>query len=234
MSSSTTLVLLLLLLNEQHRGARNSLLQLTAEQKKAGVIAASAGNHALALAYHGKLLNIPVTCVMPITAPFTKVEKCRKFGANVVLHGNHIGEAKEYAQKVSADLKYINGYDDAEIIAGAGTMGLEILEQTPDLNAIVVPIGGAGLIAGIALAVKTLRPDVEVIGVEPANVASYQAALDAGRPVNGFKEGTLADGLAVPVVGARAFAIARRHVDSVCTVSEKAIAIAVLRLLGNG
>jgi threonine dehydratase len=121
---------------------------LSPEAKKHGVITASAGNHALALAWHGKDLNIPVTCVMPVTAPLTKVEKCRKFGANVILQGAHIGEAKEYAQKTYPQLKYINGYDDPEIIAGAGSMGIEILEQVPDVDAVLVPVGGAGLIAG--------------------------------------------------------------------------------------
>lgn len=118
------------------------------ESRRAGVITASAGNHALALAWHGKDLGIPVICVMPKSAPMTKVEKCRKFGAQVILHGDHIGEAKEYAQKEYASMKYINGYDDPEIIAGAGTMGIEILEQVPDVDVILVPVGGAGLIAG--------------------------------------------------------------------------------------
>lgn len=122
---------------------------LSPENKKTGVVAASAGNHALALAWHGKDLNIPVTVVMPAFAPMAKVDKCRKFGANVILHGEHIGAAKAYAQKEFAHLKYINGYDDPEIIAGAGTMGIEILDQVKDVEVILVPIGGAGLIAGM-------------------------------------------------------------------------------------
>ena len=131
-----------------HRGARNALMLLSAENAKKGVVAASAGNHALALAWHGKDLGIPVTCVMPTSAPMAKVDKCRKFGANVILKGDHIGEAKEYAMKEFADLKYINGYDDPEIIAGAGTMGIEIMDQVKDVDVILVPVGGAGLIAG--------------------------------------------------------------------------------------
>mmetsp|Transcript_32772 Transcript_32772/g.44931 ORF Transcript_32772/g.44931 Transcript_32772/m.44931 type:complete len:351 (+) Transcript_32772:212-1264(+) len=205
----------------KERGGRNSLMLLSPEAKKQGVITASAGNHALALAWHGKDLNIPVICVMPTTAPLAKVDKCRKFGANVILHGEHIGEAKQFAQKEYPALKYINGYDDPEIIAGAGTMGIEILEQTPNVEVILVPVGGAGLIAGVSLAVKTIRPDVQVIGVEPENVASYAAALKAGKPVNGFKEATLADGLAVPVVGPTSFEVARHFVDDTsCTVDE--------------
>ncbi len=215
----------------KERGGRNALMLLSKENKKAGVITASAGNHALALAWHGKDLGIPVTCVMPSTAPLTKVDKCRKFGANVILQGAHIGEAKEFAQREFGHLKYINGYDDPEIIAGAGSLGVEMLEQCHNADVVLVPVGGAGLIAGVSLAVKTLRPDISVIGVEPANVPSFQAALEAGKPVNAFKEGTLADGLAVPVVGPTSFAVAKRFVDATCTVSEKQIALAVLRLI---
>ena len=168
---------------------------------------------------------------MPTVAPLAKVDKCRKFGANIILHGAHIGEAKEYALREHPELKYINGYDDPEIIAGAGTMGLEILEQMKDVDVILVPVGGAGLIAGVSLAVKTLRPHVEVIGVEPENCSSYAAAVVAGKPVYHFNEGTIADGLAVPVVGPTSFEVAKRFVDSSVSVSEKLIAIAVLRLI---
>jgi len=215
----------------KERGGRNALMLLPQEAKKQGVITASAGNHALALAWHGKDLGIPVTCIMPTSAPMTKVEKCRKFGANVILQGEHIGEAKTYAQKEYASLRYINGYDDPEIIAGAGTMGIEILEQVNDVDVILVPVGGAGLIAGVSLAAKTIKPSVKVIGVEPENVASYAAAIREGKPVNAFKEATLADGLAVPVVGPTAFEVARRYVDSSCVVSERLIALAMLRLI---
>lgn len=183
------------------------------------------------MAWHGKNLGIPVTCVMPTSAPMTKIEKCRKFKANVILQGEHIGEAKEYAQTNFPHLKYINGYDDPAIIAGAGTMAIEILEQTPEVEVILVPVGGAGLIAGISLAMKTIKPDVKVIAVEPENVASYAAAVKAGKPVNAFKGATLADGLAVPVVGPTAFEVARRFVDQEVSVDEKMIAIALLRLI---
>lgn len=204
---------------------------LSKEAKVNGVVTASAGNHALALAWHGKDLGIPVICVMPTSAPMAKVDKCKKFGATVIMHGEHIGEAKEYAQKTYPEKKYINGYDDPEIIAGAGTMGIEILDQVKDVDVILVPVGGAGLIAGVSLAVKTLKPSVEVIAVEPANVASYAAAVLAGKPVNGFLEATLADGLAVPVVGSTSFEVARHFVDSSCVVSEKLIALSMLRLI---
>ena len=212
----------------KERGARNALLSLNDEERKIGVVSASAGNHALALAWHGRDLGIPVTCVMPVTAPFAKLDKCRKYGANVILHGEHIGEAKEYAQSKYSNSKYINGYDDPEICAGAGTMGIEILEQVPDVDVVLVPVGGCGLIAGVSLAIKTMRPRTKVIGVEPENVASFTAALAAGKPVNGFKEPTLADGLAVPVVGSTSFSIARRFTDSVALVGEENIALAML------
>lgn len=215
----------------KERGARNSLLCLSDEGRKAGVITASAGNHALALSYHGKQLNVPVTCVMPTTAPLAKVNFVRKIGANVILHGQHIGEAKEYAFREHPNVKYINGYDDIEIIAGAGSLGIEVLEQVPDVDVILVPVGGGGLIAGVSLAVKTLRPNCQVIGVEPENVASFQAALDHGRPVDGFKAATLADGLAVPIVGGNSFKVGRKHIDYCVSVPERLIAVALLRLL---
>jgi len=220
----------------KERGARNALLSLNDEERAKGVMAASAGNHALALARHGGLLGIPVTCFMPTIAPLTKVQKCGKLGANIVIHGAHIGEAKIEAETNPAyeGLKYINGYDDPEIIAGAGTMGIEILEQVPEVDVLVIPVGGAGLIAGVALAAKTLKPNIKVIGVEPVNCASYSSALAAGRPTApGDASSTLADGLAVPVVGPHAFKVARRYVDEVIQVNEKAIALAVLRLVEN-
>uniref|UniRef100_A0A7S2UXC5 Serine racemase n=1 Tax=Fibrocapsa japonica TaxID=94617 RepID=A0A7S2UXC5_9STRA len=220
----------------KERGARNALLSLSVDQRSRGVMAASAGNHALALAYHGGSLGIPVTCFMPTVAPITKVEKCRKLGANVVIHGPHIGAAMEYAKTNPEykELKYINGYDDPEIVAGAGTMAIEILEQVPDTEVVVIPVGGAGLIAGMSLAFKTLKPEVQVIGVEPHHCASFTAALEAGHPSAPVDhKPTLADGLAVPVVGGNAFEVARHYVDRVELVDEKQIALAVLRLVEN-
>lgn len=216
----------------KERGARNALKRLSAEQKQHGVIAASAGNHALALAFHGQQLGIPVTVVMPTFAPMIKVANCAGFGANVLLHGDHIGDAKDHAMTLVEErgLAYINGYDHPDIIAGAGTIGLEMLDQVPDLDAVVVPVGGAGLIAGVGLAVKSIRPEVEVIGVEPRRASSYAPALAAGQPVKGEMLPTLADGLAVPVVGSNAFAIARKVVDRTVIVHEHDIALAILRL----
>ena len=217
----------------KERGARNALAQLSADQQKRGIIAASAGNHAQALAYQGRLLGIPATVVMPKFAPLVKVNNCQKLGATVVLHGRDFSEAKAHAHEIAKEksLAYIDGYDDPAIIAGQGTMGLEIVEQTPDLEAVVIPVGGAGLIAGVSLAVKTLRPNAQIIAVEAENVASFSAALEAGKPTNIAMHPTLADGLAIPQVGSNAFQIAKPLVDLAVTVTEEQIALAILRLV---
>lgn len=153
----------------------------------------------------------------------------------MVIHGAHIGESKEFAEGLVAKegLNYVNGYDDPPILAGAGTIGMEIIDDVPCVDAVVVPVGGAGLIAGISCAIKTLKPDTKVIGVEPEFCASYSAAMKAGRPVPAPFTPTLADGLAVPVVGPHAFEVARHYVDECVTTTEKMIALAVLRLLEN-
>ena len=217
----------------KERGARNALLLLSPEQQKRGVIAASAGNHALGLAYHAQLLGIPVTVVMPTFAPLTKVVNCRRLGAVVRLEGANIDEAKLLADRIAEEqgLLYINGYDDPAIIAGQGTIGLEIAAQVPDLDAVIVPIGGAGLVAGMALALKTLKPNIKIIGVEPARAASFTAALSAGHPVEVEVKPTLADGLSVPKVGENAFQIARDLVERTVLVEEHDLALAVLRLM---
>jgi threonine dehydratase len=147
------------------------------------------------------------------------------------LHGEHIGVAKDFALEMFPDIRYINGYDDPEIGAGAGTMGIEIMEQVRDCDVVIVPVGGAGLIAGVSLAVKTINPSVEVVGVEPSNVASFAAALKAGKPVYEFKGATIADGLGVPVVRPTSFQVARKYVDRTCVVPERLIATAMLKLI---
>jgi threonine dehydratase len=159
----------------------------------------------------------------------------QRFGARICIEGQHIGEAKEYAETLvaSENLDYINGYDDPPILAGAGTIGMEMIDDVPCVDAVVVPIGGGGLIAGISCAIKTLKPDCRVIGVEPAFCASYTAALKAGRPVPAPVTPTLADGLAVPVVGEHAFEVARHYVDECVLTTEKQISLAVLRLIEN-
>jgi len=217
----------------KERGARNALLLLSAEQRQRGVIAASAGNHALALACHGRELGIPVTVVMPRFAPLIKVATCRRFGANVILHGGNFAEAKSKADELAATagLTYIHGFDDLAVIAGQGTIGLELLEQVPQLDAVIAPVGGGGLIAGVSLAIKSLRPEVQVIGVEAAVMPSFTAALAAGKAVACPARPTLADGLATTRLGDNAFAIARERVDRVVSVSEELIALSILRLI---
>jgi len=217
----------------KERGARNALLLLPMEAKRTGVVAASAGNHAMALAYHGRDLGIPVTVVMPEFAPLVKQVRTLELGAKVLLSGANIGEAKDKADTLVAEqgLTYVHGFDGIDVINGQGSLGLEILEQISQPDAIIVPIGGGGLIAGLGLAVKTMAPSVEIIGVEPENAASYVAALEAGRPVRAHLEATLGDGLAVPTVGENAFAIARQVVDRTIKVSEGSIALAILRIL---
>ncbi len=217
----------------KERGARNALLLLPPAQRKRGVIAASAGNHALGLAYHAQSLRIRATVVMPQFAPLTKVVNCRRLGADVVLFGNSIEDAREHAEAIvrAKGLAYISGYDDPAIIAGQGTLGLEIIEQVPDLDAMIVPVGGGGLLAGGALAIKASKPHVQIIGVEPSHVPSLNAAFSAGKPVKVKTKPTLADGLAVAEVGVNAFAIARSLVEKAVVVNEHEIALAILRLI---
>ena len=217
----------------KERGARNALLLLDDAQKARGVVAASAGNQALGLAYHGKLLGIPVTVVMPRFAPLVKVATCRRLGAQVILEGETFDDARQLSLEIADrdGLNRIHGFDDVRVIAGQGTMGLEILEDVPDADAIVVPCGGAGLLAGVATAAKALRPGIKIIAVEPAAAPSLSASLAAGRPVQVAIRPTLADGLAVGKVGETSFAIAAPLIDRVVTVGEELLSLAVLRLL---
>ncbi len=217
----------------KERGARNALKLLPPAARRRGVVAASAGNHALGLAYHGRLLGIPVTVVMPDYAPLIKITTCEKLGARVLVRGRDFAEARTVADGLVAaeGLTYIHGFDDPAIIAGQGTLALELLRQVPDLDAIVCPVGGGGLIAGVAVAVKALRPRVQVIGVESAATGNFAAALRAGAPVRRPRRATLADGLATLAVGTNAFALARERVDAVVAVPEADIALAILRML---
>jgi threonine dehydratase len=217
----------------KERGARNKLLLLTDEQQRLGVVAASAGNHALGLAYHGQLLKIPVTVVMPKWAPLVKVSNCRSFGANVLIDGETYDEARAKAVALAKQkgLAYIAGFDDPDIIAGQGTLGLEIIEDVPDVDVVIVPVGGGGLIAGVGFAVKALKPDVRVIGVEPVNAPTLHESLKRGKVTKVETKPTLADGLAVAQAGDLCFEIARKVVDEVVLVNEGQIAHAILRLL---
>jgi len=217
----------------KERGARYALIMLSDEAKQRGVISASLGNHAQALSYHGYKLGIPVTVVMPIVAPIMKIQKCRKYNANVVVQGKDMGEAKKIAMKLGREkgYTYINGYDHPHIMAGQGTIGLEILEQVPNVDAVVIPTGGGGLIAGMATAIKALNPDIQIIGVESEKCASFSKALKVGKPIYTEIESTLADGLAVPTVGYNAYETAKNVVDKMVVVKEEYIALAILRLI---
>lgn len=206
---------------------------LSEEQKKIGVISASLGNHAQGLSYHGFKLGIPVTVVMPTAAPIMKIQNCRNHGATVVVQGDDMGQAKKIAMKMSKDngLVYINGYDHPHIMAGQGTIGLEIADQVQNADAVIVPVGGAGLIAGIATAIKALNPKTKIIGVESEKCQSFTKALENGGPIYTPIKSTLADGLAVPTVGYNAYATVLPLLDKMVVVKEEWIAVAILKLV---
>jgi len=215
------------------RGALNRFLDLSEEERARGVVTYSAGNHAQAVAYHALRLGIPATVVMPGPTPLVKVSNTRRYGAQIVLHGNTFSDARDEAKRlqVERNLVMIPAFDDELVIAGQGTVGLEILEQVPDVDTIVVPVGGGGIISGIATAVKALKPDVRIIGVEAEHCASAVASLAAGEPVEITSHDTIADGIAVKRVGELTFPIVRDLVDEIVTVSEVEIARAILFLL---
>jgi threonine dehydratase len=217
----------------KERGALNRLLTLTPDETKRGVIAASAGNHGMAVAYHSQRLGISATIVMPLHAPLIKVSRVRHYGAQTVLYGADYDEAFTEAYRLGSEsgLTFIHAFDDPWIVAGQGTVGLELYEQDPDLDAVVVPVGGGGLIAGIALALKTLNPKIRIIGAQAEAVPSMKAALANGRPVRLPPAMTIADGIAVRAVGETPLALVKRYVDEIVTVSEGEIANAVLLLL---
>jgi threonine dehydratase len=215
------------------RGALNRLLDLTADERRRGVVTASAGNHAQAVAYHGARLGVPVEVVMPEHTPLIKVANTRRFGAGVRAHGATLAEAMTEARRIEAESGrvLVHPYDDERVIAGQGTIGLELLEQIPDLTAVVVPIGGGGLIAGIATAIREQRPGVRVFGVEAAVAASALASRREGKVVSIETSDTIADGIAVKRLGDRTFPLIERWVDDIVAVDEDAIAGAMHLLL---
>jgi len=217
----------------KERGALNKLLSLTAEERSQGVIAASAGNHAQAVAYHASRLGIRARIVMPLATPLIKVSATRDYGGDVVLHGANYDEAYEEAMRLSAleRLTFVHAFDDDAVIAGQGTLGLELLEQHPDLEVVVVPIGGGGLIGGMGCALKETNPRIQVIGVQPARLPSVKVALSEGKPVTLPSAVTIADGIAVRRVGVRTLPLIQKYVDDIVTVEEEEIANAVLLLL---
>jgi threonine dehydratase len=216
----------------KERGALNCLLQLTSEQKRKGVVAMSAGNHAQALAYHGNRLGIPTCIVMPRYTPNAKVEQTRVHGAEIILHGSVFDETLAFTRMLAEerDLTLVHPFDDERVIVGQGTVGLEVIEQIPGLEIIVVPVGGGGLIAGIATAVKSLCPEVSVVGVQMERFASvynefHQRAGSVGA------QATVAEGIAVKSPGAKTLPLIKRYVDDVLLVSEEQVEQGIFSLL---
>ncbi len=209
------------------RGALNKLASLSAAARGRGVIAMSAGNHAQAVAYHAARLAIPATIVMPVTTPFVKVEATQAHGAEIVLEGETVAEAQVRAESIARErgLTFVHPYDDPLVIAGQGTIALEMLEETPDLDTLVIPIGGGGLIAGNAIAARARRPSIEIVGAEAALYPSFWNALSGeNRPLGGP---TLAEGIAVKNVGVLALPIVRQLVCEIILVDEAHIERAV-------
>ena len=215
------------------RGAFNKMLQLTPEQRKAGVIAASAGNHAQGVAYAARQLGIAATIVMPETTPLAKIRGTEELGASIVLFGSRYGEAFEKASELQQQHGYtfIHAFDDSQIIAGQGTIGLELLEQVPDMDVLVVPIGGGGLIAGTAVAIKAKRPEVRIIGVEAQRIPSMKSSIEAGHVKIQHPANTIADGISITQVGEHTFPLVNQYVDDIVTVNEENIASAIMMLL---
>jgi threonine dehydratase len=217
----------------KERGALNRMLHLTPEQRERGVIAASAGNHAQGVAYHAQRLGIPATIVMPERTPLVKVSATQGYGARVILHGSVYDEAMAEAVRIRDEggLTLIHPFDDPHIIAGQGTIGLELLEQCPEMDVVVVSVGGGGIIAGIATAIKALKPSVRVIGVESSVLPAAIRAREAGQVVTIEPAETIAEGIAVRRIGEAPFELMQRHVDELIAVTEEEIASAVLLLL---
>ena len=217
------------------RGAYNKISRLTDDEKKRGVIAASAGNHAQGVALAATLLNIKSTIVLPEFAPLTKIIATKNFGGEVILHGNTFDEAVAYSRELQKKhgYTYVHAFDDELVIAGQGTIGLEMIEALPDLTTVIVPIGGGGLISGIATAVKSLKPNARVIGVQAENAAWVNPSLKAGHAVMAEMGQTIADGIAVKSPGKLTLPIIREYVDEVVEVNEEEIARAIFFCVQN-
>jgi threonine dehydratase len=217
----------------KERGALNCLLCLSDAERAVGVAAMSAGNHAQALAYHGRRLGVPTTIVMPRFTPNAKVAQTRVFGAEVILHGSEFDESRRFTLELAQErgLTLVHPYDDLRVIAGQGTLGLELLEQAPVLDAVIVPVGGGGLIAGVASAIKAVRPEVRVVGVQ---VEGFPAAYDAFHGVASSARkgrGTVAEGIGVKSPGANTLPLIERFVDDMLLVSEEQVEQAIFNLL---
>ncbi len=217
----------------KERGALNKLLTMSAQERDQGVIAASAGNHAQGLAYHAGRRGIKAQICMPLTTPLIKVSATKSYGAEVILVGANYDDACEEAIRRSQQqhLTFIHPFDDDAVIAGQGSLGLEMLQQHPEIEAVVVPIGGGGLIGGIACAIKETNPKVRIVGVQTSRLPSMKAAVAEGKPVTLPPAATVADGIAVRRAGDRTLPLVQKYVDEIVTVDEEEIANAVLLLL---
>ena len=215
------------------RGAYFKIFNLSKEEKECGIIAASAGNHAQGVAYTAKKLGIKATIVMPKDAPLQKVNNTSSYGANVILYGNTFQEAYQYAIDLSNSKKltFIEPYNDVDVIAGQGTIGLEILDQCPDVDVVFVPVGGGGLAAGIAYAIKTLKPSCKVYGVEAKNVNSMKKSIENDELTSISNPKTIADGIAVSKVGSLTYEICKKYLDGVVEVEDELTSVAILKLL---
>jgi threonine dehydratase len=215
------------------RGSLNRLLDLTPAERVSGVVTASAGNHAQAVAYHCARLGIPATVVMPEGTPLVKVTNTRRFGARIFFRGSTLSDASDEVRRLESEegLTVVHAFDDDRVIAGQGTVGLEVIEQVPDITIAVVPIGGGGLISGIAIALRDARPDVRIVGVEAEVAASALASRRARRVIRIETSETIADGIATKQIGERTFPIIEELVDEIVTVTEEETAAAVHTLL---
>lgn len=214
----------------KERGALNKLKSLTDAEKKAGVVAMSAGNHAQGVAYHAQRLGIPATIVMPKSTPFVKVEHTRNYGARVILHGEMLTESDAYARELEKKegLTFIHPYDDTKVVAGQGTIAIEMLEQQPDLEYLIVPVGGAGLIGGMAVAAKHINPEIKIVGVEPSMYPSLTAEMRGEEAKVGGA--TIAEGIAVKKVGQIGADICRKLMEEVVLVEEEHLERAITLL----
>ena len=218
------------------RGAYIKIASLSEEERACGVIASSAGNHAQGVALAAKAFGVPATIVMPAGAPLSKVKATRELGATVVLHGSVYDDAYAEACRIQQETgaTFIHPFDDPMVIAGQGTIGLEIMDDLPDVDTIVVPIGGGGLASGVAAAVKMLHPNVRVIGVQAAGAAGMKASIEAGHVVSLDTAKTIADGIAVKKPGELTFALCSKYLDEIVTVDDDEIAQAILFLMERG
>lgn len=215
------------------RGSYNKIISLSKEEKRRGVIAASAGNHAQGVAYSSSMIGIPCTIVMPKGAPLSKIQATQSYGANVILHGDVFDESLEYARKLQQETgaTFVHPFDDPTVIAGQGTIGLELFDQLDHIDAVVCPVGGGGLLAGLAIAMKQKKPTIRIYGVESAACASTTAAKQYNQPVMITPSNTIADGIAVKRIGDLTFSYIQKYVDDIVRVEETDISRTMLYLL---